>query len=116
MNDIVFVEQLRATAILGILPHERITPQTVIIDLAVETDISVAATSHNIEDALNYADLAERVKSLTIDGEYLLIETLINDIANVCLDSPLAVGVTVEVRKPEAIADAVVGLRIHRAK
>lgn len=116
MNDIVFVEQLRVEAILGILPHERITPQTVIIDLAVETDISVAATSHDIKDALNYADLADRVKTLTVDGKYLLIETLISDIADVCLDSPLAAGVTVNVRKPDAIADAVVGLRIHRAK
>ena len=75
-----------------------------------------AAQSTRIEDTLDYADLANKVQTLIIDGKYLLIETLINDIADLCLSAPEASGVTVEVRKPKALANAIVGLRIYRAK
>ena len=90
MSDIVFIEQLEVQAILGILPEERTTPQRVVIDLQLETDSRPAAQSKNIDDTLDYAALAEQVRALTVAGEYLLIETLINDIADLCLRSPLA--------------------------
>ena len=90
MSDIVFIEQLEVQAILGILPEERTTPQRVVIDLQLETDSRPAAQSKNIDDTLDYAALAEKVRALTVAGEYLLIETLINDIADLCLRSPLS--------------------------
>ena len=116
MNDIVFIEQLHVQAILGILPKERPTPQRVVIDLELETDTRTAAHSKNIADALDYATLTEQVRTLTTDGEYLLIETLVSDIADLCLRSPLTLAVRVRVCKPEAVADARVGVQIYRAK
>ena len=116
MNDIVFIEQLQVQAILGILPEERTMPQPVVIDLELETDTLPAAQSNNIADALDYAMLAEQVKTLIIDGKYLLIETLINDIADLCLGSPLTRSVRVRVCKPYAVDDARVGVQIYRAK
>ena len=116
MNDIVFIEEMQVQAILGILPEERTMPQPVVIDLELETDTLPAAQSNNIADALDYAALAEQVKTLTIDGKYLLIETLINDIADLCLGSPLTRSVRVRVCKPDAVDDARVGVQIYRAK
>ena len=116
MSDIVFIEQLEVRAILGILPEERTTPQRVVIELQLETDSRPAAQSKNIDDTLDYAALAEQVRTLTVAGEYLLIETLINDIADLCLRLPLAQAVTVRVCKPQAVSDALVGLQISRAK
>ena len=116
MNDVIFIEQLEMQAILGILPEERTTPQRVVIDLQLETDSRPAAISKNIDDTLNYATLCEHVRALTIQGEYLLIETLINGIADLCLRSPLVMAVTVRVSKPQAVEGASVGLRIYRAK
>ena len=116
MSDIVFIEQLEVQAILGILPEERTTPQRVVIELQLETDSRPAAQSKNIDDTLDYAALAEQVRTLTVAGEYLLIETLINDIADLCLRLPLAQAVTVRVYKPQAVSDALVGLQIYRAK
>ena len=116
MNDIVFIEQMQVEAILGILTEERTTPQPVIIDLELETDTRPAAQSKNIADALDYATLAEEVKRLTIDGKYLLIETLINDIADLCLGLPLTRSVRVRVCKPDAVDNARVGVQIYRVK
>jgi dihydroneopterin aldolase len=65
---------------------------------------------------LNYAELAEAAKQLTVTGEYLLIETLVEDLAALCLAQPGALAVTVDVTKPEAVAAAsAVGVEIFRS-
>ena len=113
-NDRVLIRDLTFNAILGILPQERITPQPVVINLALHTDISAAAKSTNIDDTLNYAAVAEAVQAMTVAGEYLLIETLVEDLATLCLGAG-AEAVTVRVEKPNAVtaADAV-GVEIYR--
>ncbi|NCF44733.1 MAG: dihydroneopterin aldolase [Proteobacteria bacterium] len=115
-QDKVFIRDLAVQAILGILPAERVTPQRVILNLAVATDTRRAAKSRDIAQALNYAELAEAAKQLTVTGEYLLIETLVEDLAALCLAQPGAQAVTVNVCKPEAVADAsAVGVEIFRS-
>ena len=114
-SDKIFVNNLRVQAILGIYPLEREQPQEVVISLEIETDCSKAAASKDLTDSLDYATLADAVAELTITGEYLLIETLIEDIAQHCLRQPLVNGVSVKVEKPQAAqrADSV-GSRIYR--
>ncbi len=113
-NDRVLIRDLTFNAILGILPQERITPQPVVINLALHTDISAAAKSANIDDTLNYAAVAEAVQAMTVAGEYLLIETLVEDLATLCLGAG-AEAVTVRVEKPNAVAAAdAVGVEIYR--
>lgn len=113
-NDRILIRDLTFDAILGILPQERVTPQPVIINLALHTDISAAAKSTNIDDTLNYAAVAEAVQAMTVAGEYLLIETLVEDLATLCLGAG-AGAVTVRVEKPNAVAAAdAVGVEIYR--
>ena len=113
-NDRVLIRDLTFNAILGILPQERITPQPVVINLALHTDISAAAKSTSIDDTLNYAAVAEAVQAMTVAGEYLLIETLVEDLATLCLGAG-AEAVTVRVEKPNAVAAAdAVGVEIYR--
>ena len=113
--DRIFVNNLRVQAILGIYPLEREQPQEVVISLEIETECSKAAASKDLEDCLDYSTLADAVAQLTITGKYLLIETLIEDIAQHCLRQPLVDGVSVQVEKPQAVlrADSV-GVRIYR--
>ena len=113
--DRIFVNNLRVQAILGIYPLEREQPQEVVISLEIETECSKAAVSKDLEDSLDYSTLADAVAELTITGKYLLIETLIEDIAQHCLQQPLVDGVSVQVEKPQAVlrTDSV-GVRIYR--
>jgi dihydroneopterin aldolase len=113
--DKIFVNNLRVQAILGIYPIEREQVQEVVISLEIETDCSTAAASKDLADSLDYAALADAVAALTINGKYLLIETLIEDIALHCLQQPLVQGISVQVEKPQAVARAdSVGIRIYR--
>ena len=114
-QDKVLIRELKVEAILGILPQERVTPQPVLINITVFTDTRRAARSKDIVDAVNYAALADAATKLTIDGEYLLIETLVEDLAALSLSLAHVEGVSVRVEKPQAVpAAGAVGVEIYR--
>ena len=113
--DKVLINNLTVDAILGILPNERVQTQQVVINLTIFTDTQPAAKSQNIADTLNYAELASQAAQLTVEGEYLLIESLVEDLAALTLDHPTAKAVTVRVEKPQAVRDArSVGVEIYQ--
>ena len=114
-QDKVLIRELKVEAILGILPQERLTPQPVLINITVFTDTRRAARSKDIVDAVNYAALADAATKLTIDGKYLLIETLVEDLAALSLSLAHVEGVSVRVEKPQAVpAAGAVGVEIYR--
>jgi len=113
--DSVFVRSLVVHAILGIHPHERVTPQPVRISFSLTTDIRQAAQTDEIRHALDYAHAAERVSAVTRNGQFQLAETLAEQLAAMLLAEFPAQRVSVEVEKPEALPDAEgVGVRIER--
>jgi len=61
----------------GVLPEEKKTPQKFTVDLRIETDqIIEAATTDNIEDALNYVGVFKIVRDIMMKKHCNLIETL----------------------------------------
>ena len=62
--DKVLINDLTIDAILGILPSERVQTQPVVINITVFTDTKPAATSTNIADTLDYAELASQATRL----------------------------------------------------
>jgi len=116
-DDIVYVRDLVFEAIIGVLPDERTTPQPVCINLEVSVDTQTAADSQRLDDTLDYAVLAEKIRDYTVGAKCLLVETLAENIAALTLVHPQARAVTVDVMKPNALEDARgVGVRIHRVK
>ena len=115
--DKVLINDLTVDAILGILPEERMQAQQVVINLTIFTDTQPAAKSQNIADTVNYAELSSQAAQLTVEGEYLLIESLVEDLAALTLDHPTAKAVTVRVEKPQAVSAAgSVGVEIYRQR
>ena len=118
MSDTVFIHDLQFPAIIGIMDHERLQRQTVSMDIEFTTDISKAAASGNIEDTVSYAEVAERVTELAQNGEYLLVESLAEDSAQLILKSyPAIEQVTIKVAKPDILPNAgAVGVKIERRR
>jgi len=115
--DKVLINDLTVDAILGILPEERVQAQRVVINLTIFTDTQPAAKSQNIADTVNYAELSSQAAQLTVEGEYLLIESLVEDLAALTLDHPTAKAVTVRIEKPQAVSAAgSVGVEIYRQR
>lgn len=116
MVDTVFIEGLRVNAVIGVFEWERQITQPVVIDLELRSDISKAASSDAINDAVNYKAVADEVTALVIDLKSQLIERLADAVARHILQHYLSVvSIKVTVRKPMAVPNtSAVGVSIER--
>ena len=90
-------------ALVGVLPHERLAKRPVLVNLALVCDISRAAVSDDLNDAVDYANVCEAVKIRVQQSSFLLIESLASCIADAVLTFSGVVEVTVTLDKPGAV-------------
>lgn len=103
----ISVKDLRVNTIIGIYDHELKKAQPLYFDIDMQADISVAAKSDAIEDALDYASVAERVQQFVRSNSNKLLEGLICELSAALLaEYAMIQSLTLTVRKPNAIADA----------
>ncbi|HUH38307.1 MAG TPA: dihydroneopterin aldolase [Spongiibacteraceae bacterium] len=113
--DWVFIADLRADTLLGIDPWEREVRQTIRLDLDMGTDIRAAAASQRIEDAINYHAVAARITAFLAQADYLLLESLAEDIADLVLAEFPVRRLRLRITKPGAVGNAAgVGVMIER--
>ena len=94
---------LRVRGHHGVLDHERATGQVFLVDLQLDVDISRAAATDDVADAVNYADVAAVAERILVGEPVNLIETLAVNIADAVLAEFDPVGsVVVTVQKPQA--------------
>jgi len=116
-SDIVFVRNLTVQAILGVLPEERRSPQSVVVNLQIHSNTKIAAQSKQLTDTIDYAQVAQAIEQLAQAQRCLLVETLAEEIANLVLEYDAATAVSVDVAKPDALPQAdAVGVRIYRSR
>ncbi len=114
--DRVLIEALEIPCVIGVWEWERKITQRVVVDLELYTDVTAAAASDALEDALNYAAVAERVTAFVVEAEAQLIERLAEGIAALALDEFGAARVRVRVAKPGAVPGArTVAVEIERS-
>ena len=114
--DQIFINNLKIDCIVGILPRERLREQTIIVSLKVGTQTTKAANSKSLNDTIDYGNLADSIRELAVSGEYLLLETMAEDLARLVLAHPLASDVKVTIEKPQAVINTTsVGVEIYRA-
>ena len=115
--DIIFIEALRVETVIGVYDWERRIRQPVVIDLEMGTDISRAAASDDVADALDYKAVSKRVQQFVGDSSFLLVETLTERIASVVLDEFPVPWVRVKLNKIGALRGASgVGIVIERGR
>lgn len=114
--DVIFIKGLCVEAIIGVYDWERTITQPLSIDIALETDISQAALSDEVEDALNYKAICDDVTAWCQSIQSKLLEHLAVQLSDKILDKyPACQKVTISVAKPTAIASAdAVGVQITR--
>ena len=115
--DIIFLHSLKIDAVIGIWEWERKIRQTVEIDLDMAANIRKAAATDNVEDTLNYKQVAKRLQSFVGESEFQLVETLAECIAEIVTGEFGVAWVRVRVNKPGAIRGARdVGVIIERGE
>ncbi|MBS0300104.1 MAG: dihydroneopterin aldolase [Proteobacteria bacterium] len=113
--DIIFLHDLKAKTLIGVYPWERIVPQTIQLDLEIALPSSRACQSDNINDALDYALIVERINDILTNKHFSLLEALAEHIAQTILSEFHSPWVKVSVAKLGIIRGVKkLGVRIER--
>lgn len=114
-SDVVFVKGLKVEAVIGVYTWERAITQPLLMDIVFETDVSAAAISDDVNDALNYKAVCDDVSAWCVEIQAELLEHLAEQVADRLLAKYDCQKLTLSVAKPTAIAQAdAVGVQITR--
>jgi dihydroneopterin aldolase len=122
MNDIqiqdrIFLRGLTAQCIIGFIDWERLTPQTVVIDLELPCDCAHAARTDSVADTVDYKRVAKRVLAWVGESRFQLVESLAHNLAMLLLAEFPLEWVRISINKPGAIRHSRdVGVSIERRR
>ena len=116
--DRIVIKDLLLRGIVGIKPDERTDRQDILINVTMWVDTAPAAESDDIVDAVNYRTVTKAIISHVEGGAPMLVERLVQEIADICLDADESVAeVEVTLEKPGALRFArSVGIIIRRSR
>ncbi|CAG1021164.1 dihydroneopterin aldolase [Methylomonas sp. LL1] len=113
--DIIFLGGLEIETVIGIYDWERTIKQKIVLDIEMAFDIQKAATTDDIAFALDYKTVSDRIVTFVENSEFLLVETLIEEIAKILLNEFPIPWVKIVLNKKGAISKARdVGIIIER--
>ena len=113
-NQILSLTGLRFTANLGILAHEKTTPQPIQVDAQLNRGPqTLLPADDDIQNVLDY----RRVRQIIIDectAEHInLVETMIGRLCHRLMGLPGVLGVRVQIAKLEIFDDCEVAIRME---
>lgn len=115
--DIVYIEGLKVETVIGIYDWEREIRQAVCLDIQMATDIQAAAASEDIDNTLNYKTVSDRLISFIETSEFMLVETMAEEIAQIVLNEFGVRWMKLKLGKPGAVPAARdVGVIIERGE
>ena len=115
--DIIFIDGLRVTTLIGIYPRERAAPQTLEISIEIGTSTACAGGSDDLGDTIDYAAVVERLRAELERGRFHLLEGLAEHVACVLLGDFGASWARVSIAKPGAMRGVRrVGVVVERAR
>lgn len=101
----ILIEDLSFDTILGILEFERTTPQRIHIDCSLDY-------TYCGDTFLNYAEVAEQIRSIMHEEQFELIEEALNTIASSLKKTFSSItALSLTIRKPDILRDCTVGVR-----
>ena len=100
---LLHLRDVRISCVLGVYPAEREAPREIIVNAALEIDISAPATSDNFEHAVNYEKIESALIHTAQEGQFSLIECAAEALAQICLSFYGVKRVTLCLDKPAAL-------------
>ena len=103
MSDQIRVTGIKAFGYHGVLPHEASEGQEFIVDLLITLDLRAVSLSDDLNETINYADLAQIAHDNIVGERVQLIERLAGRIAEEISSAYSQItSVSVTVHKPHA--------------
>ena len=115
--DIIFLGGLEIETVIGIYDWERTIKQKIYLDIEMAFDIKKAAATDDIAYTLDYKTVSDRIVQFVEASEFLLVETLIEKIADILLTEFSIPWVKIILNKKGAVSRARdVGIIIERGQ
>ncbi len=115
-KDKIYIEGLRVDTVIGIWGWERQIKQRIIIDIEFSADAQ-RITQDNIDETVNYRDVANKIKKFCEEKHCQRFETLAEQVVKILILDFNVEWATVRVTKPGALSDALnVGITVERNK
>jgi dihydroneopterin aldolase len=115
MKDLVFIEGLKARAVIGVYEWEKQIQQDLVFDLEMEHDNRVPAATDDLSKTLDYEAISNYILAFCEKRQFELIETLAERLVEELIATFTLSAITLILRKPAAVATATsVGVKICR--
>lgn len=113
--DIVFIKQLEVITTIGVYDWEKTLQQKLYFDLEMAHDNRPAGESDDINLALNYFSVSEKVNQFAQTHHFELIETMAERVADLVMFEFNVPWIKVTLHKPGALPKAQsLGVQIER--
>ena len=111
----IFVRDLVLAGLIGVHSHEQNQPQRIQFNVDLLSEDGCITIDDNIANVVSYEDIVSGIKNLLARGHVGLVETLAEEIANMCLSDRRVRMVRVRVEKLDVFDEAAsVGIEIER--
>lgn len=101
----ILIEHLTFECIIGILEHERLTAQKVVIDCVIDYDYSP-------NNFINYADVANHITHSVQTKHFFLIEEALESLGQSLKEKFTSIQtLSLTLRKPDILANCTVGVQ-----
>jgi len=117
-KDSIFISDITVECVVGVYPVERTRTQSLHLDLSLRLDTSLAGRTGRLDDAVDYARVADETAALLKFREYRLLETAAEELCAMLLSlHPTVVNVQLGIEKPEALIGRArsAGVRVSRS-
>ena len=104
--DKIHIRDLEIRCIIGTNPDERVHAQQVVLNVVLECELARAGRTDRIEDTVNYRTLKKQIVEEISESRYLLLESMVRHVADICLGCEGVCAVTVTADKPGALRRA----------
>lgn len=113
--DIVFIKQLEVISTIGVYDWEKSLQQKLYFDLEMAFDNRPAAASDDINLALNYFSVSEKVNQFAQNNQFELLETMAESVAALIMQEFAVPWIKLTLHKPGALPKAQsLGVQIER--
>jgi dihydroneopterin aldolase len=101
--DKITLKNMKFFGYHGVFAEEQANGQNFFIDAELFLDLRAAGKSDDLKDTVDYSEIYDIIKYITIEKRFQLIEKLADCISSeILIKNPLINEVLVRVRKPEA--------------
>ncbi len=98
--DTIFLSEVRIETNLGVPDWERMTPQTIILDIEIGMPHSNSCQTDAIEDTIDYGKVVARIRETLKEHSFKLVEALAEHVCQIILSEFEAPRVKIKVAKP----------------